>query len=450
MTNLTQSLRTLPPRQVLLLALQEKAKRRKMHLDSLAANSLPTISDHNSLVLDPKHPLYDLLHTKARNKVYWGGRGAAKTTGIAEALIRKASVEPIRVLCTREFQTTIKDSSHKTLKDMITRLKLDRWFSVTQEGIKSTAGAEFIFKGLYNNEAGIKGTEGIDICWVAEAQNVTATSWKNLAPTIRKPGSEIWVDYNLIDIDQPVHQRYVINGRPNSIVHKINYDSNPYFPAELREEMEADKAESQSMYEHIWLGEPLKIDNSIVYNGKYQELDFPDDLWKKADRLMFGLDFGFSQDPLAGLRMFELENCLYIEYEAYGTGIEIDEMPDYLKRCLPELEGWTVKADGSRPETISHLNRHGVACAGAEKWQGCVEDGVSHIKGYKKIYVHPRCVKTLAEFRNYRFKVDRITKEVLPIIVDKHNHSMDAMRYGHDGRIQRSGALGMWARLGNG
>lgn len=447
MTNLTQSLRTLPPRQVLLLALQEKAKRRKMTSDLADADSSPRISDTNSLVLDKNHPLSDLLYKKARNKVYWGGRGAAKTMGIAEALIRRASVEPLQVLCTREYQTTIRDSSHKTLKEMIRRLKLERWFTVTQEGIRSTAGASFIFKGLYNNEAGIKGTDSIDICWVAEAQNVSDTSLRSLAPTMRNPGSELWFDYNLIDVEQPVHQRFVIKGRPNSIVHKINYDSNPFFPDELREEMEADKAENYSLYEHIWLGEALKIDNSIVYSGKYQELEFADDLWRQAERLHFGLDFGFSQDPLAGVRMFILGTDLYIEHEAYAVGIELDDMPGYLRKCLPDVQGWTIKADGSRPETISHLNRHGIACAAAEKWQGCVEDGVQHIRGFSHIYVHPRCVNTLREFRQYRHKVDRITGEVLPIIIDKNNHAMDGVRYGLDGYIQRSGALGMWARL---
>lgn len=449
MTNLINSLRTLPAQQVLLLALQERARRKTILRQQRVESSLPRISNTTSLVLDRNHPLSDLLFKKARYKVYWGGRGSGKTVGIAEALIRRASVEPIRVLCAREYQTTIKDSSHKTLKDMIARLGVGQYFHVTQEGITSTAGAEFIFKGLYNNEQGIKSTEGIDICWVAESQTVSDMSWRTLSPTIRKPGSEIWTDYNLVDIEQPTHQRFVIRGRSNAIVHKLNYDSNPYFPDELREEMEDDKADNYSLYEHIWLGEPLKIDNSIVYSGKYQELEFADDLWEQAERLHFGLDFGFSQDPLALVRKFILGRDLYISHEAYGVGIELDEMPDFLKR-VPGVGSWTIKADGSRPETISHLNRHGVPCVAAEKWQGCVEDGVQHIRGYQNIYVHPRCPNTLREFRRYRHKVDKVTKEVLPIIIDKDNHAMDAIRYGHDGLIQRSGALGMWARLSNG
>ena len=122
-------------------------------------------------------------------------------------------------------------------------------------------------------------------------------------------------------------------------------------------------------------------------------------------------------------------------------------MADYLRACLPHLESWTVKGDNSRPETISHLNRHGVSCAGAEKWEGCVQDGITHVRGFDHIYVHPRCTHTLSEFRRYRFKVDRDTKEVLPLIIDKHNHAMDAIRYGLDGYIQRRGAYAQWAKL---
>lgn len=414
----------------------------------------PQFKDGPSLVLNRNHPLSDLYYKKAPYKIIWGGRGSAKSWGVAEALIRLTASLPLRVLCTREYQASIRDSSHKILKDTIDRLGMQNWFIVTADSIRSRTGAEFIFKGLHNNQQGIRSTEGIDITWVEEAQTVTAASWQSLTPTVRrKEGAEIWVTYNLIDEDDATHQRFVIKPRPNSIVHKLNYDSNPYFPDGLREEMETDKANDFHMYEHIWLGMPLKISNAVVFNGKYKVEEFDDELWRESEHLLYGGDFGFAQDPSTLNRMFIHNQCLYITHEAYGVGVELDEMPEFYE-SVPGSRDWPIKADCARPETISHLRRKGFRISAAEKWDGSVKDGITHMRGFKWIIIHPRCVKTAEEFRLYRYKVDKNQvdehgqPQVLPIIIDKNNHAIDGIRYGLDGYIQRSGALGMWERLG--
>lgn len=458
--NSIQSLRSLPPKQALVLAMAEKVRRekaktaRRVALESSSTTEplLPSFKEIPSLVLNKDHPLSDLYFKKARYKVYWGGRGSAKSWGIAEALIRLAAAAPLRILCTREFQNSIKDSSHKLLKDTITRLGLDTWFVVTADSIKSRTGSEFIFKGLHANEEGIKSTEGIDICWVEEAQTVTARSWQTLGPTIRKDGSEIWVSYNLIDEQDATHQRFVIKPRSDSIVHKVNFDSNPYFGGPLRQEMEDDRANDFHLYEHIWLGMPRKISNAIILSGKYVVEDFSDKLYLEAQRLLFGADFGFAQDPSTLIRGFLLNDCLYIEYEAYGIGVELDEMKEFYKE-VPGSEDWPIKADGARPETISKLRTEGFNISAADKWDGSVKDGIAHLRGFKKIIIHTRCVKTAAEAYLWRYKVDKQQVDdkgqpmVLPIVVDKNNHCWDAVRYSLDGYIQRSGALGVWARL---
>lgn len=460
--SLTQSLRSLPPKQALILVLAEKARRRKIELQrevALSSNPdvAPEFKDGPSLVLNKSHPLSDLYYKKARNKIYWGGRGSAKSWGIAEALIRLAASLPLRILCVREYQNSIKDSSHKMLKDTIDRLGMNSWFVVTADSIKSRIGAEFIFKGLHNNEQGIRSTEGIDICWAEEAQMITSASWRSLSPTIRKDGSELWVSYNLIDEEDATHQRFVMKPRHNSIIHKLNYDSNPYFPSVLRDEMEEDKANDFHLYEHIWLGLPLRISNAIVLSGKYRVAEFDAELWREADRVRLGADFGFSQDPNTLIRSFIIEagklRTLYIEYEAYGVGIELDEMAEFYD-SVPGSRDWPIKADSARPETISHLRRQGFAISAAEKWPGSVKDGVAHLRGFTEIVIHPRCVHMAQEARLYRYKVDKSQvdekgqPQVLPIIVDKNNHCIDAVRYGLDGYIQRSGVIGMWARLG--
>lgn len=439
---------------------QEAARRAAAYSSSTTADQdLPPEIDASipSLVLDRSHKLSDLYYKQARYKVYWGGRGSAKSWGFAEALIRKAATQPIRVLCAREIQRTIKDSSHKLLVDTIKRLGLEGWFSWNDSSITSRAGADFIFRGLYRNEQGIRSVEGVDICWVEEAQTVTAGSWRSLAPTMRKPGSEIWVSYNLIEETDATHQRFVINERRNSIVHKINYDENPFFKGSpLEDEMLDDKELDQHLYEHIWLGMPLKVSNAIIYSGKYVVQDFAEDLWKYAERRRLGLDFGFAQDPLALVSFFEYEDKLYIERECYGTGIELDEMRERFLADVPESADWPIKADNSRPETISYLRRQGFAIDGADKWEGCVKDGITHIRRYKQIIIHSRCPNIAREARLYRYKTDPTQVDdkgqpvVLPIVIQKHDHTWDAVRYGLDGVIQSSGSLAQWTRLAQG
>jgi phage terminase large subunit len=407
-----------------------------------------------------------LYYKKARYKVYWGGRGAAKSRGFAEALIRLAAEKPLRILCAREYQNSIKDSSHKLLKDTIDRLGLSNWFTVTQDTIRSKTGSEFMFKGLHNNENGIRSTEGVDIVWVEEAHSVSEKSWQSLLPTIRNDDAEIWISFNLVSEEDATYQRFVAKQRSNSIVHKINFDSNPYLPAVLRQEMEDDKANDYHLYEHIWLGMPLTISNSIIFSGKYVVREFEDDLWQQADRLHFGADFGFARDPNTLIRFFILEEHkwpgeeiarrrLFVEYEAYEVGVDIDQMEEFYDR-VPGSRDWPIKSDSARPEFPSHFARRGFAMSPAEKWPGSVEDGITHLRGFHQIVIHPRCTNTAREFRLYSYKVDKNQVDakgqplILPVIVDKNNHSVDGIRYGLDGYIQRSGSVGMWARLAEG
>lgn len=441
----------------------------------------PPPRDVPSVVLDRSHPISDLYYKKAYWKIIRGGRGGVKSWGSAEALIRLASALPIRVLCTREYQNSIKESSHKLLKNTITRLGLDSWFTVTENTIKSRVGAEFIFKGLHNNEQGIRSTEDVDICLIEEAQSVSMASLEALEPTIRKPGSEIWAIYNLIEETDPIHQlalQLVANGdvaRGEAIVHEVNFDQNPWFyDTELAKQMLRMKRTNYDLFEHIWMGKPRKRSSAIILGGKYLVEDFSDTLWKQAERLFYGADFGFADDPSTLVRFFMLPveryaegtlYDLYIEYEAYGYHVELSDMdrfyeggqskhiPNFEFTGVPGARSWPIKGDNSRPETISAVRGMGFNISSAEKWPGSVEDGITHLKSFRKIIIHPRCVKAAEEAYMWRYKVDLKQRDpdgqpkVLPIIVDAHNHIWDAVRYGLDGYIQRSGAMGAWARI---
>ena len=196
--------------------------------------------------------LFDPPHMRFR--VLYGGRGGAKSWGVARALLIKGAQTPIRVLCAREFQTSIKDSVHKLLSDQIEALGLSTFYEITQAQIRGKNGSEFNFVGLKNNVANVKSYEGVDVCWVEEAQTVSRHSWNVLIPTIRKEKSEIWITFNPELETDETYQRFVIHAPDNAIVQKINWSDNPWFPETLKLEKDALKARDPAAYNMVWEG----------------------------------------------------------------------------------------------------------------------------------------------------------------------------------------------------
>lgn len=200
-----------------------------------------------------------------RYKVYYGGRGAAKSWNIARALLILGAQKPLRILCTREVQKSIRDSVHKLLKDQIDQLGLSANYQVFNTEIKGANGTEFIFEGLKHDPAKIKSYEGVDICWVEEAEKVTDDSWDILIPTIRKPGSEIWVSFNTGFKFDPTYQRFVINPPPDAIVCKVTWRDNPFLSNELLAEKDYLEKSSFEKYLHIWEGELRTLAEGAIF-----------------------------------------------------------------------------------------------------------------------------------------------------------------------------------------
>ncbi len=368
---------------------------------------------------------FESLFRKARYKVYYGGRGAAKSWHFALALIILATQNKIRVLCTRQYQSSISESVHKLLLDSIKRLKLQKFYGVTKEKIKCVNGSEFLFHGLAHEISKIKSIENIDICWIEEAHNVSKTSWDILIPTIRAENSEIWISFNPYLESDETYQRFIAHTLENSIVKKVTYKDNPWFPKVLEEERINCKNNDFESYQNIWEGECLKYSKAQIFQDKYEVRDF---IAAENTKFYHGADWGFSQDPTVLIRAFIEGNSLFIDYEAYATNVDIDETVQ-LFDTIPTARTCAIKADSARPETIRYMQKQGFNIKGASKWQGSILDGISILKSFDKIIIHPRCMHMIDEAKNYSYKVDRNTLEVLPIVEDKHNHCFDALRY---------------------
>lgn len=401
-------------------------------------------------------------------KVLEGGRGSAKSESIARLLLAEARSRKQRALCTRMYQTSVSDSVIKTLEEAAISMdlignpkKVDEFEVQKTTIIHRITGSDFIFKGLQRDISSIKSMKGLRRCWVEEAEPVTKTMWQILEPTMREAGAEIWVSYNPDEEMAATHQKFVVHPTRSAIVEEVNWRDNPWFPDILNEQRMTCKIEDPDAYDWIWEGHCRKVTDAIIFRNRvcFEAFDEPEDV-----RPFYGLDFGESADPNAGIRSYikkiDGREELFITHEAFGWRVELDDVGSLLKgeliagQGLPDVFDWPIKCDNSRPGMIAKLRNDGFNASAAEKWPGSVEDGIAHLKAFKKIHIHPRCVNMAREARLYSYKVDAKMLDangqpaILPIIVDRWNHGWDALRYSHDGYIQKGGnGLGVWERL---
>lgn len=367
------------------------------------------------------------LYKPARYKAIYGGRGSGKSHDRAEALIELHSIKKLDTVCIREVQKSLKQSVKKLLEEKIQQLNVGHLFEIQDTVIKSSFGGQIIFMGMSTATAeSIKSLEGYDIAWVEEAQSLSQRSLDLLRPTIRKEGSELWFTWNPGSDTDPIDSFIRSEAPPHdTIVVQANFKDNPWFPGVLSEEMKYDKSRDISKYLHVWEGEYLSRSDARVFNNwTIEEFESP-----REGVYRFGADWGFSVDPSVLVRLRMDGRILYIDYEAYEVGCDIDFLPDLFDQ-VPDARKWPITADSARPETISYMKNHGFPrIVAATKGAGSIEDGIEFLKSFD-IVIHPRCVNTINEFKKYSWKVDKLTDEVLPILEDKDNHVIDACRYG--------------------
>lgn len=306
------------------------------------------------------------------------------------------------------------------------------YFEIQDTKILSKNGKGLIiFQGMQNHTSdSIKSLEGFKRAWVEEAQSLSQRSLDLLRPTIRADGSELWFSWNPEKESDPIDRLLCGDNPPaDSVVVHANYLDNPFLPKVLLEEMEYDRERDYEKYLHVWMGQYKKVSEAIVFkNWKVEEFETD-----SHAEFKFGADWGFATDPTTLVRCyFKGEKDLYIDHEAYMVGCEITQLPD-LFDSVPDSRKWFIRADSARPETISHMRNNGFPkVIPAKKGAGSVDEGIEFLRGFD-IHIHPRCENTIKEFSNYQYKVDQKTQEVLPVLLDKDNHCIDAIRYAVEG-----------------
>lgn len=404
-------------------------------------------------------PLLDDVRWKGSH----GGRGSGKSHDFAGDLLDLAMTkQPLRWLCVREHQVSLKHSVKQLLEDKIRQYKLTRYFDSKLSHIITPGGGIINFVGMKNHTSdSVKSYEGYDGAWCEEAQRLSRRSFDLLYPTIRKPGSQMWFSWNPDQATDPVDDFFrgkgaaAIDPRIMRVV-ESNYTHNPFLSKEMLGDIEIDRHRDPDRFAWIWKGAYNKKSSTRVFkNWRIGDLDeFPVD-WSEFPRLYFGGDFGFATDPTVLICLAVVGRRIYILAECYMVGCEIDHTPllfgglddfalkkknekawesinvedRHLYRGIPGSRRWPVIADSARPETISYLKRHGFPLVEpSRKGPGSIEEGVTFLQSYD-IIVHPDCTHCIDELTFYSYKTDPKTEEVLPILEDKKNHVIDAIRY---------------------
>lgn len=351
------------------------------------------------------------------------------------------------ILCGREFMNTLADSSMEEIKQAIKSVPfLDAYYDMGENYIRTkNKNIYYSFCGLRHNLDSIKSKARILLSWIDESETVSEMAWRKLLPTVREeirlPNgsiiySEVWITWNPEKRDSPTSQRFRQNeildddGTLIGIGVEMNYSDNPWFPHVLELERKRDKANlDDATYRWIWEGAYLEMSEAVVFKGKFAVKEFEPDYYN-WDGPYQGLDFGFSQDPTAGVQCFIHNRKLYIYRDFSKVGLELDDTKEYALKFIPDFAKYAIIADNARPESISHLKNKGLTrIESCKKGKGSVEDGISFIQSFDEVVIHPSCEATIHEFKTYSYKTDRLTGDVLPILLDENNHVIDAIRY---------------------
>jgi phage terminase large subunit len=381
-----------------------------------------------------------LLFQPARYKVLYGGRGGAKSWSVARALLIIGAQRPLRVLCARELQSSIADSVHKLLSDQVQVLGLQNFYEVQRASIRGINGTEFSFAGIRHNVGSIKSYEGVDVCWVEEAQNVSKSSWETLLPTIRKEGSEIWITFNPeLDSDE-TWKRFVVNPPPGALIQKITWRDNPWFPAPLQAEMEHLRATDRDAWLCIWEGNTRHVLDGAVYARELRAAVEEDRIgrvpYDHSKPVHTFWDLGWSD-----LTSIWLAQIVGFEYRIIDFHQDRHRTVEHYLRVL-QGKGYVygtdyLPHDGAKGQLGSGgRSIRDMMVAAGRKVQIvpnlAITDGINAARTLfpNCFFDSERCADGLQALRHYRYDIDQQTGQYSRNpLHDEHSHAADAFRY---------------------
>lgn len=375
-----------------------------------------------------------------RYKIAYGGRGSGKSWAMARALLIQAAQTPMRVLCAREVQKSIKQSVHTLLVDQIQGLELGYFYSVTETEIRGINGSSFSFAGLAQHTVeSIKSYENISRVWIEEGQTVSKKSWDILIPTIRAPGSEIWVSFNPdLDTDE-TYVRFVENTPPDSFIVKINYSDNKWFPSELEKERAHCEAHYPKDYPNIWLGNPKTVVDGAIYADEYQQMLDEHRITRVGHdpvlKVHAVFDMGYSDAMAVIIVQKVASECRIINY-IERTHAKNSDISEQLKRMPYTNWGklWLPHDANYRERKVGMSDYEMFTSMG---WDcevlpmGSVDGGIKRVRElFPRVWMDKENTRRLQEcLKRYRFKFNQSTQKFDEPLHDEYSHGADAFRY---------------------
>jgi len=381
------------------------------------------------------------LYKPCRYKVMKGGRGGGKSHGVAEVLLEKGARNPLRILCAREIQKSMRDSVHRLLKDKIVKLGLQAFYEVLDTEIRGANGTLIVFSGLQSHTVdSIKSFEGVDLVWVEEAHGVSKKSWDTLTPTIRKDGSEIWLTLNPDMETDETYQRFIATPSPDTWVCDINWRDNPWFPDVLNEErLKAKRSMLKEDYEHIWEGKARRVAAGAIYRHEIETLylegrarDVPYDPLLPVHTVW---DLGWNDSMTIGMVQRGPHDVRLIDYieDSHRTldwyVAQLDKRPYRWGTDFLPHDGRTrnFQTGKSTQEQLQAMGRKSVVVQA----QTSVEEGIKAVR-----MLFPRCyfdktktARLLECLKRYQRQINTQTNEPMGPLHDEYSHGADMFRY---------------------
>lgn len=385
---------------------------------------------------------------RKRFKVLYGGRGGAKSHSAAAAILIEGMETPVRILCCREVQVSIKQSVHQLLEDKIKALGLEGFYTVLDQEIRGANGTLIVFRGLSNETAdSLKSIEGIDICWVEEAQTITERSLRILIPTIiRKTGAEIWFTFNPVLDSDPIYKMFITNKHPRAWVQKVGLLDNPYVSEDMLEECEYDYMIDPTMASHVWGGQTAPAVEGAIYLNELAHLRaragiVPIPLDPVAltsvsfdlgmgdhTSLVIGQNVGFERRILRSYENSDKPISHYIDWLKNDLGWRIDRIilpHDSNARSLQT--GVSIKAQVQTAFPNAEII---VVGRDDEGVQLGLEEQISAVRDrFNSVWIDPKAESLLEALKCYKRRYDKRMQAFCEPLHDKYSDMADSFRY---------------------
>ena len=381
-----------------------------------------------------------ILHDKRRYIHLYGGAGSGKSIFAAQKEIIKSFEPGQRTLIIRKVHRTMKNSVFLLLKDIVTQWNLSEYFTFNRADlsiVNNLTDTEFILSGLDDPEK-LKSIQGITRIWIEEATELNLEDFQQIDLRLRGVKEpQITMSYNPINQHHWLFEQFHQRQRDDATIKHTTYKDNRFIDEHYYKVLENLKDVDVNYYNIYCLGEWGTASKGLIFRN----WQIVDDVPEAFDWCAYGLDFGFSNDPTALVKVLKKGDDLYFDEVIYQTGLTNTDLIELMRANITRND--EVFADSAEPKSITELQRAGYNLTGADKGKDSIKHGIDLIHRFN-INVTARSQNIIKELSNYKWKEHRATGDILDQPIDAFNHAIDAIRYCCSMKMENKSAVISW------